>query len=428
MNLNRDLSAVTASSSTSAAHTAHSTLDPQAQGTLLKTYQRLPVAFHHGKGVWLYTQEQEKYLDAISGVAVTNLGHAHPKITQAIAEQAERLMHTSNLYRIPLQETLAKELTQITGMDGCFFCNSGAEANEAAIKIARAYGHTKGIDLPKIIVMDGSFHGRTLATLSATGNKKVQAGFEPLVEGFVRVPFDDIVAIEAARLQHPGIVAILVEPIQGEGGVRIPKSGYLTRLREICDQNQWLLMFDEVQTGNGRTGKFFAWQHEHAQPDVLTTAKGLGNGFPIGACLAKGVAAQIFSPGMHATTFGGNPLGCSVALCVINTLFDENLIENAHKQGMLIHKILSDEFAGSDYIVDIRAQGLMIGIELDRPCVELVPFALTKGLLINVTAERVIRLLPPLIITEEESEWLVTQLVKLIKIYVGDDRKSPRNT
>ena len=396
------------------------------QNSLLKTYQRLPVAFEYGEGAWLYTQDHKKYFDAVSGIAVTNLGHAHPKITQNIQTQAAKLIHTSNLYHIPSQEALAKELLNITGMDGCFFCNSGAEANEAAIKIARAYGHHKGITLPHIIVMEGAFHGRTLATLSATGNKKAQIGFEPLVEGFIRVPFNDIAAIEKLIHEDKNIVAILVEPIQGENGVRIGNAGYLTKLREICDQNKWLLMFDEVQSGNGRTGKYFAWQHEHAQPDVLTTAKGLGNGFPIGACIAKGIASQILSPGMHGTTFGGNPLASTVALTVINTLFDENLIENAHHNGVLLCKLLSDEFAGADYIVDIRGKGLMIGIELDRPCAELVAFALTKGLLINVTAEKVIRLLPPLIIKESEVTWLVETLVKLIKVYVGDDRKSPR--
>ncbi len=311
-------------------------------------------------------------------------------------------------------------------MSNCFFSNSGAEANEAAIKIARLHGHQRNIDTPTIIVMEGSFHGRTLATLSATSNRQVQAGFEPLVSGFVRAPFNDLEAVRTIAKNNGNVVAILVEPIQGEGGIHIPDDNYLPELRALCNENDWLLMLDEVQTGNGRTGKYFAYQHYPVKPDVVTTAKGFGKGVPIGVCMAAGPAATTFQPGNHGSTFGGNPLACAAALAVINTLFDDNLIDRAHRMGQLIKETLEQQLGGADYLTEIRQKGLMIGVELSEPCTPLVELALAKGLLLNVTSERVIRLLPPLIITEEEALEIGTCVAKLIKTYVGDDRKKPR--
>lgn len=379
---------------------------------VMPTYARLPVMFERGEGAWLWDKQERRYLDAISGIAVCNLGHAHPAVFAAVAEQAGKLIHTSNLYRIERQEELAQELCRLSGMDNAFFCNSGAEANEAAIKIARRYGHYVGIDEPAIIVTEGSFHGRTLATLSATGSKKVQEGFEPLVGGFVRVPYDDVRAIEA--IDDKNVVAVWVEPIQGEGGVRVPSEDYLLHLRRICDQRNWLLMLDEVQTGIGRTGKFLAFQHTFIRPDVVTLAKALGNGVPIGACLALGAAAELLTAGKHASTFGGNPLACSAALAVLKTLAREAIIERVPALG---EQLLSDfraRLEGNAHLVDIRGKGLMIGIELDQPCGDLVKLALERGILINVTADRVIRLLPPLIITEDQTRLLVNELSKLI--------------
>jgi len=393
---------------------------------LMSTYRRLPVAFSHGEGVWLYDTNGNRFLDALSGIGVCNIGHCHPNVTKAIQQQSGKLLHTSNLYQIPLQANLAQELTSISGMSSCFFGNSGAEANEAAIKIARLHGHQNNIDQPAIIVMEGAFHGRTLATLSATANRKVQAGFEPLVSGFVRAPFNDLEAIKKIADNNPNIVAILVEPIQGEGGIQVPNDDYLPGLREICDQHNWLLMLDEIQSGNGRTGKFFAYQHYNIKPDIVTTAKGLGNGMPIGVCMAAGSAANTFQPGNHGSTFGGNPLACAAALAVINTLFDDNLIDSANRLGQLIYKTIEGQIGSAHYVKAIRHKGLMIGIELSEPCGPLVELALTKGLLINVTSESVIRLLPPLIIKEEEATKLANTLVKLIKAYMGDDRTKPR--
>lgn len=398
----------------------------QSATKLMPTYRRLPVTFSKGDGVWLYDSKGNKFLDGISGISVCNLGHCHPKVTAAIQKQAGELMHTSNLYNIDLQSQLAQELTSITGMASCFFSNSGAEANEAAIKLARLYGNQKGIETPSIIVMEGAFHGRTMATLSASSGRKIQAGFEPLVKGFVRAPFNDLEAIRTIAKNNPNIVAIFLEPVQGEGGINVPDADYLPGLREICDEQEWLLMLDEVQSGNGRTGKFFAHQHTSIKPDVLTTAKGLGNGMPIAVCLAAGPAAHIFQPGHHGSTYGGNPLACAAGLAVVNTLFDDNIIDHAAMIGELILNELAENFHGSDYIKDIRGKGLMIGIELKDPCGPLVNLALAKGLLINVTSDNVIRLLPPLIITKEEANQLVDLLTKLIKAYVGDDRKKPR--
>ncbi len=382
--------------------------------SIMPTYARLPVAFTRGEGAWLWDRSGKRYLDAISGIAVCNLGHAHPALTRILCEQASKLWHTSNLYRIEPQEALAFELTHLAGMDNVFFCNSGAEANEAAIKIARAYGRSQGIAAPKLIVTEHSFHGRTLATLSATGNPKVQQGFEPLVPGFVRVPYDDPATV-AQLSEHEDIVAVLVEPIQGEGGVRIPKPGYLSKLRSICDRNGWLLMLDEVQTGIGRTGRWFAWQHEGIVPDVMTLAKALGNGFPIGACLAKGKAAEVLQAGMHGSTFGGNFLGCRIAQEVLKVIQRQDLLSRTERLGGELRAELKARLNRCSRIKAIRGCGLMLGIELDRPAPTLVQAALQRGLLINVTAETVVRLLPPLILEDSQAEFLVDILADLIQ-------------
>jgi acetylornithine/N-succinyldiaminopimelate aminotransferase len=386
---------------------------------IMPTYSRLPVTFDRGEGAWLFDENNTRYLDALSGIAVCSLGHAHPAVHKAICAQSEKLLHTSNVYKIAAQERLADKLTEKSGMDNVFFCNSGAEANEAAIKLARKYGHEKGIDSPAIIVMDKSFHGRTLATLSATGNSKVQQGFAPLVEGFVRVPYNDIKAIKQALEHNKNIVAVLVEPIQGEGGINIPAADYLNQLRDLCDQHELLMMLDEIQTGIGRTGKFLAFQHNAIVPDVCTLAKALGNGVPIGACLAHGKAAHLLTAGNHGSTFGGNPLACSAALAVLATLDDDNLIEQARQKGQAICAGFIEHLKGNQHVVDIRHKGLMIGIELDSPCAELVKSALQQRLLINVTNETTIRLLPPLIIDEQQIKLLVETLSTLISEYTA---------
>lgn len=394
---------------------------------VMKTYNRLSVAFERGEGAWLYDTDGNKYLDALSGIAVTGLGHAHPAVTHAISEQAARLIHTSNLYSIPLQEQLAERLTRISGMDNVFFGNSGAEANEAAIKIARRYGHEKGIDLPTIIVMDNSFHGRTMATLSATGNRSAQAGFEPLVAGFVRAPYNDVDAVRAIAANNPNVVAILVEPIQGESGVMIPADDYLAQLRDICDEKDWLLMLDEVQTGNGRTGTYFAYQQSGIVPDVVTTAKGLGNGMPIGACLASGNAAKVFVPGNHGSTFGGNPLASAAALAVVDTICKEGLSERAKELGERIVNGFRDQLSGAEYVKEVRGRGLMIAIELTEAGTELAVLSKVKGVLLNVTGGgKIVRMLPPLIMSDTEADLLVNTISKLIKIYSADDRAQPR--
>ena len=381
----------------------------------MPTYARLPVVFEKGEGAWLWDTQGRRYLDAVSGVAVCGLGHAHPAVRDALCAQAGRLVHTSNLYRVELQETLADELVRLSGMTNVFFCNSGAEANEAAIKVARKYGHARGIDAPKIIVMDGSFHGRTLATLSATGNRKVQEGFEPLVDGFVRVPYDDVTAVES--IDDSAVVALLMEPVQGEGGVRIPADDFLLRLRALCDRRGWLLMLDEVQTGIGRTGSLFAYQQCGILPDVCSLAKALGNGVPIGACMARGQAAEMLTAGKHGSTFGGNPLACSAALAVLKTVQDEALPTRAAELGMRLAEGFRARLAGNPHIVEVRNRGLMIGIELDHPCNDLVAQALERQLLINVTADKVIRLLPPLILKDEEADLLLNQLSALINAH-----------
>ncbi|MBL8452646.1 MAG: aspartate aminotransferase family protein [Zoogloea sp.] len=386
---------------------------------LMNTYGRLPVAFSHGEGSWLFDLAGKRYLDALSGIAVSTLGHNHPRLVKAIAEQAARVIHTSNLYGIPLQESLSDRLAGLSGMDEVFFCNSGAEANEAAIKLARLYGHGRGIAEPAIVVMEQSFHGRTLATLSATGNKKVQVGFAPLVGGFVRVPFDDLSALEAAVAGRSDIVAILVEPVQGEGGIRVAHQAYLQALRALCDERQWLLMFDEVQCGIGRTGKWFGHQNAAVKPDVMTLAKGLGSGVPIGACLAAGRATGTFKPGNHGSTFGGNPLACAAALTTLAVVEDDGLLSNALVVGDLIRSTLVRALEGVSGVVDIRGAGLMIGIELDRPCGVLVTQALEAGFLINVTADKVVRLLPPLNFSTADAATLVEGLAALIRKFLA---------
>ncbi|AHF04950.1 acetylornithine aminotransferase [Marichromatium purpuratum 984] len=389
--------------------------------SLMATYNRLPVTFARGEGVWLWDTEGRRYLDALAGIAVCGLGHAHPAVRDALCEQAGTLVHTSNLYGVLEQQRLGDLLIEQTGMERVFFGNSGAEANEAAIKLARLHAHRKGIDNPAILVTEGSFHGRTLATLSATGNRKVQAGFEPLVQGFVRVPYDDIEAIETAAANRSNIVAILVEPIQGEGGINVPAADYNARLRAICDREGWLLIHDEIQTGMGRTGRLLAHQHDGVQPDVVTLAKGLANGVPIGACLARGEAADTFGPGSHGSTFGGNPLAARAARAVLETLRDEDLCSHADTIGAWLMEALRETFAGTPGVVEVRGRGLMIGIELDRPCGVLVGQALEAGLLINVTAERVIRLLPPLILQQAEAEQLVETLTGLVRRFLETD-------
>ena len=381
------------------------------------THNRLPLTFERGAGAWLWDTQGRKYLDAFSGLAVCNLGHAHPAVAQALCEQANKLLHVTNVFHIAEQETLGAELARVSGMDKAFFCNSGAEANEAAIKLARLHGHRKNIELPTIIVMEGSFHGRTLATLAATGNEKIKQGFEPQVQGFVRVPFNDLAAIAAVADKNPNIVAVLVEPVQGEGGVNVPDANYLSGVRALCDQHGWLMMLDEVQTGMCRTGKWFAFQHSGIMPDVMTLAKALGNGVPIGACLAHGAAAELFQPGSHATTFGGNPLVCAAALTIIKIMDDENLAARAATLGKRMHTELAHLLAGNPHIADIRSHGLMLGIELDLPCAELVKLALAQGLLINVTAERVIRLLPPLIISDAEADQIAREVATLVNAF-----------
>ncbi len=384
----------------------------------MTTYGRLPVTFTKGEGSWLWDDAGNKYLDTFSGVAVCGLGHAHPAVANAICEQARTLMHTSNWFGIAHQNSLAQELVTLSGMDNVFACNSGAEAVEAAIKLARLYGHERNIDKPTIIVMENSFHGRTLATLTATGNRKVQAGFEPLVSGFVRVPFNDLDAIRNVADTNSSIVAILVEPVQGEGGINIPDANYLPALRQLCDQHDWLLMLDEIQTGMGRTGKWFAYQHYNFLPDVCTLAKGLANGFPIGATLARGKAATLFTPGKHGSTFGGNPLACRAALATIDVIRKENIPAAAATHGATVRKLLDQRLAGTTGIVEIRNHGLMVAVQLDRPCQDIMTLGLKHGLLINVTAGNVVRLLPMLTINSAEIDLMVDGVCTVIEEFL----------
>ncbi|MGB9577828.1 MAG: aspartate aminotransferase family protein [Halothiobacillaceae bacterium] len=386
---------------------------------LMNTYNRLPVTFAKGQGATLWDTEGKAYLDAIAGVAVCGLGHAQPDIAHAICEQAQTLIHTSNIYGIAWQEKLADRLCSISGMEKVFFCNSGAEANEAAIKLARLYAHRKGMAEPHIVVMESSFHGRTLATLSATGNRKVQAGFEPLVGGFVRVPYGDLETLRQVGSHDRNIVAVLVEPVQGEGGVRVPPPSYLAGVREICTAHGWLMMVDEVQTGIGRTGQWFGFQHADILPDVMSLAKGLGNGVPIGACLAAGAAAELFAPGSHGSTFGGNPLVCRVAHTVLEVIERDGLVTRAAQLGTRIREGLAARLEGVRGVVEVRGLGLMIGVQLDRPCGDLVKQALARGLLINVTADSVIRLLPALIMSDAQADQLVDILSGLVKDFLA---------
>lgn len=395
--------------------------------TIMNTYARLPVTFSHGEGAWLWDEDDNKYLDALSGIAVCGLGHAHPAVTAAISEQAGKLVHTSNLYGIAVQQQLADKLAALSGMEKAFFGNSGAEANEAAIKIARLYGHNNDIAQPNIIVMEGSFHGRTMATLSATGNRKVQAGFEPLVQGFIRVPYNDIEAVKTVAKNTDNVVAILVEPVQGEGGINIPSADYLNYLREICDEQNWLLMLDEIQTGMGRSGKWFAFEHSNIKPDVMTLAKALGNGVPIGVCLAAGKAANVLQPGNHGSTFGGNPLVSAAALAVIDTMQENDLVSRAAQLGTQLIEAFSARLANNEHVVDVRGLGLLIGIELDTPCAELVTAALDNGLLINVTANNVIRLLPPLVLSDADATQLVDKLCTLIDDFTASQPVAAQN-
>ncbi len=389
-----------------------------AKSYQMPVFSPLPVGFERGEGAWLWDTEGKRYLDALCGIAVCGLGHAHPAVADAICDQARKLLHTSNWYEVPLQEQLAQELCETAGMDNAFFCNSGAEANEAAIKLARLYGHQRRILNPAIIVTEGSFHGRTLATLSATGNRKIQAGFEPLVQGFYRVPYNDAQAVAQVAERAHDVVAVLIEPITGEGGVVVPDDGYLTTLREICDRQQWLLVLDEVQTGMCRTGKWFAYQHENIVPDVMTLAKGLGNGVPIGACLARGAAADVFRPGTHGSTFSGNPLVCRAALAVIRILKEQKLDQRAAEIGERMLAGLNSSLGNVPGVKEIRGKGLMLAVELDRPCKDVLSMALERGLLLNVTADKIVRLLPPLIVTDDEADRIVQLTSDIVREFL----------
>ncbi len=383
--------------------------------SLMVSYKRLPLTPTHGKGAWIWDEGGNKYLDALGGIAVCALGHANEAVSRAIIEQTKRLIHTSNLYNIPAQEQLGKKLCQHADMDNVFFCNSGAEANEAAIKLARLYAHSIAVEAPEIVVMESAFHGRTMATLTATGNRKIQAGFEPLVQGFLRAPYDDIPALEQIAENSKNVVAVMLEPILGEGGIIIPENGYLEKIRQVCDRNNWLMMLDEIQTGMGRTGKWFAWQHENAKPDVLTSAKALGNGYPIGACMACGAISNLIKPGSHGTTFGGNPLACAVGLAVINEIEGKNYVSRAAQLGKRMLDGFKSTLSNNKSVREIRGKGLMIGIELDQPCTSLMRSGIDNGILINVTAEKVIRLLPPYLLTDEDADKIVLKVSQLIK-------------
>lgn len=384
---------------------------------IMPTYGRQDISFVKGDGAWLTDTNGNRFLDALAGIAVVVLGHANPEVAKTISEQSSTLLHTSNLYRVPKQEELAEKLQQISGMDNMFFGNSGAEANECAIKIARLYGNKKAIETPTIIVADSSFHGRTLATLTATGNRKVHAGFEPLVKGFARVPYNDVEAVRQIAEHNKEVVAVMVEPIQGEGGIQVPDQNYLASLREVCNENDWLLILDEIQTGNGRTGQYFCYQSSGIKPDVVTLAKGLGNGIPIGVCLARGKAAEVLGPGNHGSTFGGNPLSCAVAITVVDQIEKLGLARRAGELGDRMMGEFRQRLGDLNSVKDIRGMGLMIGIELNSPCGDLVAKGLEKGILINVAADNVIRLLPPLTITDDEAEQIcdiVCQLVEAV--------------
>ena len=382
---------------------------------VMNTYARQPVAFVRGEGVWLWDEAGKKYLDALAGIAVNTLGYNHPKLTRALSERlASGVLHTSNLWRIPTQEAAADRVAEITGLDEVFFCNSGLEANEAAIKVARKYGHERGIAEPAIVVMEKAFHGRSLATLSATGSRKVQAGFEPLVSGFVRVPLNDLDAVRQVAEHNKSVVAVFVEPIQGEGGINVSRLEYLRGLKEICDRNEWLLMSDEVQCGLGRTGKWFVYQHAGFLPDVVPLAKGLGSGVPVGACVVGGRAKGVFRPGNHGSTFGGNPLAMTAVVATIDAIKEEGLLANAARVG----EVIRAGFPKRDGIAEVRGMGLMIGVEMARPCGELVRQALEAGLVLNVTADNVVRMLPPLVMNEAEAREVLARLLPLLEAFL----------
>jgi acetylornithine aminotransferase len=385
----------------------------------MNTYARQPVAFVRGEGVWLWDESGKKYLDALAGIAVNTLGYAHPKLTKALSERlASGVLHTSNLWRIPIQEAAADRIAEITGLDEVFFCNSGLEANEAAIKVARKYGHERGIAEPAIIVMEKAFHGRSLATLSATGSRKVQAGFEPLVAGFVRVPLNDLDAVRQVAEHNKNVVAVFVEPIQGEGGINVSRLEYLRGLKEICDRKQWLFMSDEVQCGLGRTGKWFVYQHAGFLPDVVPLAKGLGSGVPVGACVVGGRAKGVFKPGNHGSTFGGNPLAMTAVVATLDTMKEEGLLANAAKVGKVIDQGLRAAFGAGKGVGEIRGMGMMIGVEFDEPCGELVKAALEAGLVINVTVDKVVRIMPPLVMSEAEGREVVSRFVEVASAFL----------
>jgi len=393
---------------------------------VMNTYARQPVAFVRGQGVWLWDEDGRKYLDALAGIAVNTLGHNHPRLTRALTEQIGRVIHTSNLFRQPLQEAAADRIAAISGLDEVFFCNSGLEANEAAIKVARKYGHDRGVAEPAIIVMEKAFHGRSLATLSATGSRKVHAGFEPLVQGFVRVPLNDLEAVRQIAAHNRNVVAVFVEPIQGEGGINVARLEYLRGLKELCDRHEWLFMSDEVQCGLGRTGKWFVYQHAGFQPDVLPLAKGLGSGVPVGACIVGGRAKGVFKPGNHGSTFGGNPLAMTAVITTLDTMKDEGLLENAARVGGAIRDGLVAGLKGVAGVVEVRGMGLMIGLELDRPCGDVVKMALEAGLVVNVTADKVIRLLPPLIMSETEGHEVVERLLPVVRSFLAAGAAQPQ--
>ncbi|MGZ5036720.1 MAG: acetylornithine/succinylornithine family transaminase [Usitatibacter sp.] len=386
---------------------------------LMQTYAPQPVAFARGEGAWLWDTEGKRYLDALAGIAVNGLGHNHPVLVRVLCEQAAKIIHSSNLFRVPEQERAAERVCALAGMENAFFANSGAEANEAAIKLARLHGHQRGVENATIVVMEKAWHGRTLATLSATGSRKAQAGFEPLMGGFLRVPYNDFAAVERLA-DNASIVAVLLEVLQGEGGIHVADAQYLRDLRALCDRKQWLLMIDEVQSGIGRTGKWFAHQWSDIVPDVITLAKGLGSGVPIGACLARGVAAKVFKPGNHGTTFGGGPLVSVAAITTLDVIEKDGLLAHAEKMGALIRSGLERELAGVAGVKEIRGMGLMLGVELDRPCGDLTRRALAAGLVMNVTADKVIRLLPPLVIQEAEARELVAILAPLVKAFLAE--------
>ena len=403
-----------------------STSPASAEPHVMKTYGRLPIALSHGRGCWVWDVEGKKYLDGLGGIAVNTLGHAHPKLVPALTDQIGKLIHTSNYYLVPLQERLAAKLAELSGLDKTFFCSTGLEANEAALKIARKYGHDKGIERPEIVVYEAAFHGRSIATLSATGNPKVQAGFGPLVEGFVRVPLNDAAAIEKVAATNPNVVAVFLEVIQGEGGVRPTTIDYLKQVRRICDERGWLLMLDEVQCGMGRTGKWFAHQWAGIKPDVMPLAKGLGSGVPVGAVVCGPKASNVFGPGNHGTTFGGNPLAMRAGVETLRIMEEEGLLANAAKVGAALKDGLERELAGVKGFKELRGQGLMLGIELDRPCGDILGRAARAGLMLSVTADRVIRLVPPLILSEDEAKQIVAILVPVIKTFLAESNAEPK--